>query len=164
MPFDGVETPTAAPGSSSPAVSVVPRWLANLVGQARTAKLFRSPSQRDANVALRLLERARRLIERRERWVQGAYQTYYGYCAVGALHSSWRWQQERAGYAVAYGLLRDVAVMRGFSGIVAMNDASSHEHVLRAFDEAIAAARARAGVMASAHARDDAGLLLYEGN
>jgi hypothetical protein len=150
MPFDGVETRTT-PGSSSPAVSVAPRWLAHHVGKARNATLFRSASERDAIVAVRLLERARRLIERRERWVQGAYRTYYGYCAVGALHAAWRWQNEGAGYALAYNLLRDVAVTHGFSGIVAMNDDSSHEHVLRAFDEATAAAR-RASADASPHA------------
>jgi len=151
MPFDGVE-PLTAPGSSSPAVSVASRWLATLVGQALAAKLFRGTSERDADVAVRLLERARRLIERRERWVQGAYQTYYGYCAVGALHAAWRWQNEGAGYAIAYRLLHNVATLCGFSGIVAMNDASSHEHVLWAFDEAIAVARRASADASPPHA------------
>jgi hypothetical protein len=143
MPFDGVEFRAAAASSSSPA-SIAPRWLARLLKQASTTTQFRRTAEGDAAVALRLLGRARSLIERPDRWVQGAYQNYYGYCAIGALHAAWRWQKEAGGYEVAYGLLRDVATVRGFSGIVAMNDGSLHKDVLRAFDEAIAAAKARA--------------------
>ena len=77
MPFDGVEFRATA-ASSPPAASTVPHWVAKLLERARAAGRLRRPQEDDATVALRLLGRARSLIERRERWVQGAYQTYYG--------------------------------------------------------------------------------------
>jgi len=93
---------------------------------------------------LRVLEEARGLIEHRDDWVQGRYETLAGArCAVGALRLAANFlAYERAG-AAAHALLTGIALERGYSSVETMNDHSPHAELLGAFDAAIAMALRR---------------------
>jgi hypothetical protein len=60
--------------------------------------------------------------------------------ALRAVGRCWR---DVVAQSAAHGVLLAVAQRRGFGSIEALNDCSSHERVLSAFDEAIALARRR---------------------
>ena len=91
---------------------------------------------------VQLLTDARALIEDERSWVQHDYETRDGrYCAVGALRYAARFMHPPEPLIAASRLLLAVARERGFSKIEKLNDRSSQERVLSAFDEAIARAR-----------------------
>jgi hypothetical protein len=91
---------------------------------------------------LRVLEEARGLIERREDWVQGRYETFGGErCAIGAVRAAAGLLGYRPAGAAAQALLAAIALERGYRSVEALNDHSPHAHVLAAFDAAIARAR-----------------------
>jgi hypothetical protein len=74
--------------------------------------------------------------------VQGRYETLGGErCAVGAVRIATQLLDHQAAGTRAHDLLGRVAASRGFTSIEAMNDRSTHGHVLAAFDEAIALAK-----------------------
>ena len=102
----------------------------------------------DVRIARRLLAGARTLIEEPDRWEQGAYEISSRRCAVGALHASCKGRSDAAGLILAHEFLLEAAMRRGYSRIESMNDRSSHEEVLSAFDEAIDAALAKAELIA----------------
>jgi hypothetical protein len=94
---------------------------------------------------LHVLEEARGLIEAREDWTQGSYETFAGRrCAIGALGAAGALLDYEDAMRVARGLLADVARQRGYRDVEDMNDRSSHARVLAAFDAAIALAQPRA--------------------
>jgi hypothetical protein len=141
MPFDGTEffghraAPRLAP----------PGWRARAVAVLRTILLLPPPTTLP-EALLRVLEEARGLIEEREDWVRGAYQTGAGErCAVGALRAAASLLNSPAAGAAAQHLVAALVRQRGFDAIEAMNDQAGHEAILRVFDAAIAEAAARAG-------------------
>jgi len=97
-----------------------------------------------AAVAL-LLEESKALIEDRDRWLQGTYRWFRGRrCAMGALYAAAVKFDDVRVAASAHGLLLHVAETRRFTTVEGMNDHSSHEKIMTAFDEAIALSWARA--------------------
>ncbi len=144
MPFDGVDPKAPTP-------------LRNIVRGAKT--LFRetvllltalptSPARSfEPNLQpdLRILLFAKGLLAQKKDWVQKAYKTKdMRRCAVGALraaHAMLLLPQKRHPYASI--ILLGVATSKGFEKIEGLNDNTSHEQVLGAFDEAISIARAR---------------------
>jgi hypothetical protein len=151
MPFDGAEfLPQPSSGSSA---SVPPkqvryrRWLTAL-RQKITALFVPAPLPPETAAAVaRLLEEARGRIASPEAWAQFAYRTPLGqHCAVGALYRAGA-EQPQPSLAVvwkAHNALLQVALRRGYPTVEMMNDRSTHEQVLTAFDIAITAARSRA--------------------
>jgi hypothetical protein len=108
---------------------------------ARALRPSRWPEPVDLAV-LRVLEEARGLIEQREDWVQGRYETFGGErCAVGAVRAAAGLLDYREAGVAAQALLAAIAVQRGYRSVEALNDHSPHGHVLAAFDAAIARAR-----------------------
>jgi hypothetical protein len=139
MPFDNAEflySPSPEPGVA-----------ARIAAAVRDLLRPSPPGPQPVDLAvLRVLEEARGLIEQRQDWVQGRYETVAGErCAVGAVRIAAELLDYREAETGAQGLLARIATARGFTSIEAMNDRSPHGHVLAAFDEAIAVARARAG-------------------
>jgi hypothetical protein len=133
MPFDSAEFFHSPPPR--------PSWTARLRQVIRSFRAPPAPPQLDPAV-LRVLEEARGLIELRQDWVQGRYETIGGErCAVGAVRIAAELLDYKAAEARAHDLLARVAAARGFTSIEAMNDRSPHGHVLAAFDEAIMLAR-----------------------
>lgn len=94
-----------------------------------------------------LLTDARALIGERGHWVQGTYRGFRGQrCAVGALCAAARRIGDVRVLQSAHALLLRVADSRCFYTVESMNDQSTHADVVRAFDEAIAIAWAKAMV------------------
>ena len=147
MPFDGADVSfRSLPKRSPSSIRFAGLWNRRF----RTRFEFKRPEAKwgapnsEALAALPLLEEARRLIEARERWTCGVYETVGGkYCAVGALRAASRCLRDAVAERAAHKLLLVVAQGRGFRQIESMNDYSTHEQVLTAFDEAIAAAARR---------------------
>jgi len=144
MPFDGTAFSPVADQAVGPDA---PRWsdrLRRLFGlRARRSDgkgflAFREPAP-EPTVGTILLT-ARSLIENEERWIKGHYTTLDGrHCAVGALRAAaLRLNGRRVGKG-AQDALREVARHRGFRSIEQMNDHSTHEDVISAFDAAIMA-------------------------
>ncbi len=131
MPFDGSRFDDQA---SAPSMSLARRVLARFIQfpaeQARGA----SPLE-----VANLLWDARELIEAEKHWLRGAYHRPPAqFCAMGALHRASR-KASHAALIRAHGLLLDVARGGGFPTVEQMNDRTSHEFVLAAFDRAISA-------------------------
>jgi hypothetical protein len=145
MPFDNVEFPL---GSASPPDRVSPPvrppgWHHAIRGlAARLRRNLRPAAPEPLDVAvLRVLEEARGLIELREDWTRGTYESWRGErCAVGALRSAANFLDYASAGAAAQSLLTAVARRRGYTSIEAMNDRSRHDEILAAFDEALGAA------------------------
>jgi hypothetical protein len=141
MPFDSAEffREQTFPAATEAA------WytrLAAVLGRVPWPSLFRSSPEPVDLAVLRVLEEARGLIEQREEWVQGEYETFHGErCAVGALRVAASFLNYPSAGRVALDLLTAVAVRRGYRNVETMNDHSRHQHVLTAFDTAIEAAR-----------------------
>jgi hypothetical protein len=91
-----------------------------------------------------LLTVARALVADRKKWTRGKYETFIGgrRCAMGAICVAAAILRTSS-VSVAIEDLRTVALRRGFQSVEAMNDASSHALMLKAFDEAIGRAAAR---------------------
>jgi hypothetical protein len=154
MPFDGAEffpNPSVAAPPADPASGEA--WykrLKALVRRQRRTSLFRVAPEDPDLATLRLLEESRHAIEEREHWVQGVYETFgRRYCAAGALRAVGRRMRGASVESRAYKLLLEVANRRGFLNVEIMNDRSTHEQVLSAFDEAIASARLRTSALAA---------------
>lgn len=143
MPFDNVEFRTRSAPPSDPALPArSPGWRGVVSGLAARLrrKLRPAPEPLDAAV-LRVLEEARGLIELREDWTQGTYESWRGErCAVGALRSAANFLDYASAGATAHALLAAVARRRGYASVEAMNDRSRHDEILAAFDEALDAA------------------------
>jgi hypothetical protein len=152
MPFDGAEFLN---GSSSicrrSSATTEKAWFRRLQAifesKGKGVESFRETHQEEnAPATLRLLGEARQLIAARQHWTRGIYRTLSGkYCAVGALQAAGQILHDAAAQKAAHELLKAVARNRGFPTAETMNDRSTHEQVLAAFDEAIAAARQRVG-------------------
>jgi len=152
MPFDGVhlETDYAPHISSFPGLCAggtqlwirrhLHRWF-----RTSTLPLALAPTDHFCSVAL-LLINARALIDEREHWTQGCYRWFWGRrCAIGALCTAASGTLADIGVLQsAHGLLLTVADRRRFSTVESLNDHSTHGDVIRAFDEAIALAWAKA--------------------
>jgi hypothetical protein len=149
MPFDGI-------GFQAPAVvdtGIFPLWSRHgcrlwiqtrLRPQARGKRAaqgwYLPAEERNAAVA-QLLRDARTLIADPDDWTQRIYRSFRGRrCAVGALRAAASRLEDPSLAWSAHALLIRIARARGFTNVEAMNDRSSHAAVLRAFDEAIAAA------------------------
>jgi hypothetical protein len=153
MPFDGTGLPTP----TVPNTGLFPLWSRNCWRlwfesvfapqhtEITPISLRAAPRpDRDAAV-VRLLQDARRLIEDPRDWTKGTYRTLGGRrCAVGALRAAAKRLDDPGVALSAHALLIKVAGSRGFTDVEKMNDRSCHDAVLRAFDEAIAAARTEA--------------------
>jgi hypothetical protein len=101
------------------------------------------PRNRHNLEALQLLTMARALIAERRNWAQGRYETIGGRrCAVGAVCVAAEILGGSAGDDACEHLL-SVALDRGFGAVETMNDRSTHQEILWAFDEAIARATKR---------------------
>ncbi len=141
MPFDSAEFL----GDRIASVAPRPSWHARLTKAFRRAmpmRLLRVTAEPLDTALLRVLEEARGLIEEREDWVQGRYETARGErCAVGALRLAASFLDYPAAGVVAHELLTRIAHERGFRDIETMNDHSRHEDVVAAFDVAIGDAR-----------------------
>jgi hypothetical protein len=136
MPFDSAEFFRDPP--AGPPVQAL-GWAARLRQAFRAPRPARAPLD---PAVVRVLEEARGLIEQRQDWVQGRYETVGGErCAVGAVRIAAELFDYAEAGSRAERLLARVAAHRGFTSVEAMNDRSPHGHVLTAFDEAIAAAR-----------------------
>src|ERR671938_687368 len=152
MPFDGAEFYRKPSIANPPAdLATGEGWYKRLQAllRRRRTSLFRVAPEEPELATLRLLEESRQAIEQREHWVQGVYETFgRRYCAAGALRAVGRRMRGASVESRAYKMLLEVANRRGFLNVEIMNDRSSHEAVLSAFDEAIAAARHRLAVTA----------------
>jgi len=153
MPFDGAEfyrkSSIAAPPADAAAGEAWYKRLTALMRRQRTS-LFRVAPEEPEIATLRLLEESRQAIEQREHWVQGVYETFgRRYCAAGALRAVGRRMRGASVESRAYKMLLEVANRRGFLNVEIMNDRSTHDQVLSAFDEAIAAARVRTSAVAA---------------
>jgi hypothetical protein len=138
MPFDGSEFLGKSSGQSTQGVWHNLRRIARAFVPATPTR----PDPAQDLLTVQLLTTARALIEDERNWVQHDYETRDGrYCAVGALRYAARFMSPPDPLISASRLLLAVARERGFSKIEKMNDRSSHERVLSAFDEAIARAR-----------------------
>ena len=143
MPFDGSEFHGTIVGPSAPSGGGRPIWrqLLDRIQAFLTPAPIRSEPPLDV-LTVHLLMTARSLIEDERNWIQHDYETRDGrFCAVGALRYAARFMGPPGALGSANRLLLAVARERGFSKIEKMNDRSSHERVLTAFDEAIARAR-----------------------
>jgi len=142
MPFDGSEF-HARIGSPVPGGGNLSIWVR--LRKRIWALLDPAPSRSDPSpdlLTVQLLITARSLIEDELNWIQHDYETRDGrFCAVGALRYAARFMGPPGVVNPANRLLLAVARERGFSKIEKMNDRSSHELVLAAFDEAIARAK-----------------------
>lgn len=139
MPFDGSEFSRSV-ALKLPAPAAPPSRLQRGLAWLRVAFLPGPAPESPDFSAGQLLRMARAMIEPEGKWIRGRYRMSGGrHCAVGALRAAGR----RAGHGTvrkAHGLLRDVARGRGFESVEKMNDCSTHEQVLAAFDSAIAVA------------------------
>ena len=153
MPFDGSEfvaTPVQQQAPAWPGLWTL-LWQAGrrLRPSARGLPFeFPLPGPADSPDAetVQVLRLARTLIEDERHWIQRRYETLDGRrCAVGAVRSAARLLGLRTANGEAHHILLEVAVGRGFTDIEKMNDHSSHQQVLMAFDNAVARAQARLG-------------------
>jgi hypothetical protein len=146
MPLDSAEFfsahPPVRPSDASPPYSRPSGWRG--VARALAAGLRRRfhPAPEPLDVAvLRVLEEARGLVEQREDWTRGSYESWRGErCAVGAVRLAAEFLDYPAAGTAAHLLLAEVARRRGYSSVEAMNDRSRHDEVVAAFDEALAVA------------------------
>jgi hypothetical protein len=152
MPFDGAEflraplpsTPLASPAAKAPWHR---RWRSLFTSKGPASKTAEATPEGGNLAVLRVLKEAKRLIEVPQHWTRGTYESLRGrYCAVGALQVIGRRLGDPAAQHAAHNILLSVAHRRGFRSVEKMNDRSTHEQVLAAFDEAMAAARQQARV------------------
>lgn len=145
MPFDGLNYPNPA---TQPKTSVWARAWMRLTRRGETlAPLIRKQIPVDlldpipinqAERTLRVLRIGRALIEDPRDWTKGYYETLNGRrCAVGALRAAARRLNIPTTHSGAHAVLLSVAKRRGFHDVESMNDTSTHQQVLRAFDHAI---------------------------
>ena len=157
MPFDGVEVrdrelsaydALLVPPATLPSPWPWYRRCAAALCRKLHALLYLPLTPETAVAVVRLLSEARALIAAREAWVQRMYETPFGQrCAVGALYRiGVRGGVDPALVWRTHDALLRIALRRGYPTVEMMNDRSSHEHVLAAFDEAIATARRRVHV------------------
>jgi len=142
MPFDGSEFHGNPFGPSAKATRnpTLWEWLRSRVQGFLTPA--HTPDLAHERLTVELLTTARSLIEDERNWIQHDYETRDGrFCAVGALRYAARFIGPSGALTAANRLLLAVARERGFSKIEKMNDRSTHERVLSAFDEAIARAK-----------------------
>ena len=148
MPFDGSDFSRSpqplppGPSSLAAAFAKLRLWLALAWKSLRSlAPSRREIPERELHAsAAHLLRVARALIETEENWAVGSYRTTDGrHCAVGALRTAGRGQQNKYGRSVrqiAYRHLLAVAQERGFRSVEQLNDKSTHAEVLAIFDDA----------------------------
>jgi hypothetical protein len=139
MPFDGAEflRPRPAPPQLRGG------WRARCAAVLRTILLLPRPTTMPEPL-LQILEEARGLIEQRDDWVRGAYQTSAGErCAVGALRAAAALLNYPAAGATAEVLVEAIVRQHGFDAIEAMNDRAGHDKILSVFDAAIATVATR---------------------
>jgi hypothetical protein len=141
MPFDGTEFLRHRQDPPQPRLG----WRERCAAVLRIV-LFLPPPTTLPEALLRVLEEARGLIEEREDWVSGSYQTSTGErCAVGALRAASSLLNCPAAGEAAQDLVADIVRQHGFDAIERMNDHAGHDAILRVFDAAIAAVAARLG-------------------
>lgn len=139
MPFDGTEFLRHRSEPPQPRRG----WRAASIAVLRALLLLPPPTTMP-EALLRVLEEARGLIEQREDWVSGAYQTGGGQrCAVGALRAASSLLNYPAAGTAAQRLVAEIVRQRGFDAIETMNDHAGHDAILGVFDRAIATAAAR---------------------
>jgi hypothetical protein len=139
MPFDGAEflRPRPAPPQLRGG------WRSRCAAVLRTILFLPRPTTMP-EALLQILEEARGLIEQRDDWVRGAYQTSAGErCAVGALRAASSLLNHPAAGAAAQRLIEEIVRQRGFEAIEAMNDHAGHGKILSVFDAAIATVETR---------------------
>ena len=153
MPFDGAEflqfrLPDSQPASTTKAVWFK-HWRSLFAWPRETGETFESKPEQRALAARRVLSDAKGLIATPRHWVQRRYEAPGDrYCAVGALRLAGQRLDNPDAQEAAHNLLLRVARGRGFRTVQRMNDRSTHEQVMTAFDEAIAVAQRR-GVAAA---------------
>jgi hypothetical protein len=152
MPFDGADflqfrLPDSPPASAAPTFVWFGHWRSLFAWRRETGKTFEPiPAQR-ALATLRVLSDAKGLIAAPEHWIQRQYEAPGDrYCAVGAIRLAGYRLHDSAALSAAHELLLTVARERGFRSVQRMNDRSTHDEVMAAFDEAMAAARRRTAV------------------
>jgi hypothetical protein len=147
MPFDGSHL-IATPADIAPARPGL--WEAFRRVRHRLRPSARTPLELPLGLpadhsgvpSVQVLRLARTLIEDERHWIQRRYETLDGRrCAVGALRSAARLLALRSLNSEAHNLLLEVAIGRGYTDIEKMNDHSSHDQVVSAFDIAIARAQ-----------------------
>jgi hypothetical protein len=150
MPFDGAEflqyrLPENSSASAPTTAGWFKHWRSLLAWREATGKGFQAMPEERALAALRVLSDAKDLIATPRHWVQNRYEAPGDrYCAVGAVRLVGRHLDDPDALDAAHQLLLRVARGRGFRSVQKMNDRSTHEQVMTAFDEAIATARQRA--------------------
>jgi hypothetical protein len=150
MPFDGAEF-VVTPAQKTSAWPGIRAFLRQATYRLRPGSRglpielpIAVPPDSPNAATLQVLRLARTLIEDERHWIQRRYETLDGRrCAVGALRSASRLLALRSANTDAHNVLLEIAVGRGFSDIEKMNDHSTHQQVLTAFDVAIARAQAR---------------------
>jgi len=104
----------------------------------RWEPVLRAPSPADRDAAIvELLRNAKELIKDPKDSTRGTYRSLRGrYRAVGALRAASKRLKDPNPAWAAHDLLIRVARAHRFTSVEAMNDRSSHDAVLAAFDEA----------------------------
>lgn len=98
-----------------------------------------APPVETTEEAIAILLLARKLLRDPAHWAQGTYRTNdHRYCAIGAMRAVTGGRFGRNGDILATRLLRIVAWHQGYSCVEEMNDLSTHQQVLAAFDRAVA--------------------------
>ncbi|MBV9250237.1 MAG: hypothetical protein JO227_13460 [Acetobacteraceae bacterium] len=149
MPFDGKEFLGTTFDGSVPLFPKPGVWqrlkvLARAFVPGEVTPAFKIPQVPPEIATIQVLRLARTLIEDERHWIQRRYETLDGRrCAVGALRGAARLLELRGHHNEPHNLLLSVAMSRGFSDIEKMNDHSTHQQVLSAFDDAIVRAQAR---------------------
>lgn len=152
MPFDGTYFPATTPYDTG----LFPLWSRHgcrqwfqtrLHGKKTTAPTaLRAPTPAERGLAVAdLLRDAREMIVDPKDWTRRTYRSFGGQrCAVGALRAAAKRLADPTIAWSAHALLIDVARSRGFTNVETMNDRSSHNAVMAAFDQAIRTAERRA--------------------
>jgi hypothetical protein len=152
MPFDGADflqfrLPDNPPASAAPTGFWFRHWRSLFAWGRETDRTFESMPAQRALATLRVLNDAKDLIAAPEHWVQRQYEAPGDrYCAVGAVRLAGYRLHDSAALSAAHELLLTIARERGFRSVQRMNDRSTHDEVMAAFDEAMAAARRRTAV------------------
>lgn len=152
MPFDGSEfiaTPVRSDADKPP--SRGPLRFLRQIGETLRPRSRGVPVELPVDqpapstdaTTIQVLGLARSLIQDERHWIQRRYETLDGRrCAVGAVRAAVRLLGLRIGPIDPHHALLMVAVSRGFTDIEKMNDHSTHEQIVTAFDEAIYRLRA----------------------